>query len=71
MASPAVRNTIREDRIYQLPNAILTQARLGMVLFDQALLNLYRKGVISRESVFAFCNDPEEVTKLIGRAEAQ
>jgi len=71
MASPAVRNTIREGRIHQLPNAILTQARLGMVLFDQALLNLYRKGVISRESVFAFCNDPEEVTKLIGRAEAQ
>ena len=71
MASPAVRNTIREGRIHQLTNATLTQARLGMVLFDQALLNLYRKGVISRESVFAFCNDPEEVTKLIGRAEAQ
>lgn len=71
MASPAVRNTIREGRIHQLPNAILTQARLGMVLFDQALLSLYRQKTINRDSVFAFCNDPEEVTKLIGRAEAQ
>ena len=70
MASPAVRNTIREGRIHQLPNAMLTQARLGMVLLDQALLNLYRQKIISRDSVFAFCNDPEEITKLIGRAEA-
>jgi len=71
MASPAVRNTIREGRIHQLPNAMLTQARLGMVLFDQALLNLYRQKIVNRDSVFAFCNDPEEITKLIGRAEAQ
>ena len=71
LTSPAVRNTIREGRIHQLPNTILTQARLGMILFDQALLSLYHKGVISRESVFEFCNDPEEVTKLIGRATAE
>ncbi len=71
MASPAVRNTIREGRIHQLPNAMLTQARLGMVLLDQALLNLYRQKIVSRDSVFAFCNDLEEMTKLIGRAEAQ
>jgi len=68
LASPAVRNTIREGKIYQLPNAMLTQARLGMVLFDQALINLYRKGTINRENVLAFCNNQDEVTKLIGAA---
>jgi twitching motility protein PilT len=66
LASPAVRNNIREGKIYQLPNAMLTQARLGMVLLDNALVNLYRKGVISRESVLAFCNDQDEVTRLMG-----
>jgi len=66
LASPAVSNLIREGKVYQLPNAMLTQARLGMVLLDHALANLFRKGVISRESVFAFCNDADEVTKLIG-----
>lgn len=66
LASPAVRNTIREGKIYQLPNAMLTQARLGMMLLDNALVNLYRKGVISHENVFAFCNDQDEVAKLIG-----
>ena len=71
MATPAVRNTIREGRIHQLPNAMLTQARLGMVLFDQALINLYRQGIISSESLFAFCNNPDEVTKLIGKVDVQ
>ena len=66
LANPAVRNTIREGRIYQLPNAIVTHTRLGMQLLDQALVNLYRKGVISRDNLFAFCNDRDEVAKLIG-----
>lgn len=69
LASPAVRNTIREGRIHQLPNAIVTQARLGMVLLDQALVKLYRKGAISSENLFAFCNDRGEVAKLIGKVE--
>ncbi len=68
LASPAVRNNIRDGKIYQLPNAMLTQARLGMVLLDHALVDLHRKGVISRESVFDFCNDQDEVAKLIGKA---
>lgn len=66
MATPAVRNCIREGKIFQLPNVMLTQSRLGMVLLDQALVNLYRTGTITRDSLFAFCNDPEEVGKLIG-----
>ena len=69
LASPAVRNTIREGKIYQLPNAMLTQAQLGMVLLDRALVNLYRKGVISRENVLAFCNNQDEVANLIGKGE--
>ncbi len=66
LATPAVRNTIREGKIYQLPSTMITQARLGMVLLDNALLNLYRKGVISRENVLSFCNDQDEVTKQMG-----
>ena len=38
----------------------------GMQLLDQALVNLYREKCISRESVFAFCNDREQAEKLIG-----
>ncbi len=65
LASPAVRSNIREGKFYQLPNAMLTQARMGMVLLDQALINLYRKKEISYESVLEHCNEPGEITKLL------
>ena len=64
LASPAVRNLIREGKIYQLPNTIRMQAQSGMALLDQALVNLYRKGIIGSETLFAFCNDGDEVKQL-------
>ena len=71
LASPAVRNLIRESKIYQLPNAIRTQAQLGMKLLDQALVDLYNKGIISSEDLFASCNDRDEVARLCSKVEAQ
>jgi len=68
LANPPVRNLIREGKLYQLPNVIRTHAQLGMVTLDQALLNLYHERVISYENVLAFCNDQEEIEKVIGNA---
>ncbi|MFC2044346.1 type IV pilus twitching motility protein PilT [Chloroflexota bacterium] len=67
LANTAVRANIRDGKIYQIPNIMITQARLGMVLLDHALVNLYRKGTITRESLFTFCNDQDEVSKVIGQ----
>ena len=64
LANPAVRNLIREGKTYQLPNTIRMHAQQGMELLDQALVRLYRDGVISREQVMDFCNDREEIAKL-------
>ena len=69
LASSAVRNTIREGKIYQLANTMLTQAQSGMVMLDQALVDLYCKEIISCENLFAFCNNQNEVAKLIGNIE--
>jgi len=71
LASPAVKNIIREGKIHQLPNAIVTQTQSGMMLLDHALLNLYRGGAISGDSLFACCNDREEVAKLTGRVDLE
>jgi len=68
LANSPVRNLIREGKTYQLPNTIRTHARLGMQLLDQALINLYLDSKISSENLFAFCNDRDEVGKLIGEA---
>jgi hypothetical protein len=42
-----------------------------MELLDQALVRLYRADVITKESVFEFCNDPEEITRLCGERETK
>ncbi|MEE8419399.1 MAG: PilT/PilU family type 4a pilus ATPase [Dehalococcoidales bacterium] len=71
MANSAVRNNIREGKIHQLPNIIMTSSRSGMVLMDQSLVDLFKGKEISQESLFSFCNNPEEVTRLTGLVELQ
>jgi len=67
LANPPVKNLIREGKIYQLPNVIRTHRELGMISLDEALVNLYLKQVITGETLLAFCNDRQEVEKLIGK----
>ena len=43
----------------------MTHAKLGMILLDNALSRLYKRGLITNETMFAFCNDPEEINKLL------
>ena len=38
---------------------------LGMEMLDQSLIKLYLGGLISRQSLLAFCNDPDEVVKRV------
>jgi twitching motility protein PilT len=69
LANAPVKNLIREGKIYQLPNVIRTHREVGMISLDEALVNLYLKRLINGESLLSFCNDRQEVEKLIGRVE--
>ena len=69
LANSAVRNLIREGKTFQIPNTIRMNSNNGMELLDQALVRLWRKHVISKQSVWDFCNDREEITKLTGEQE--
>jgi twitching motility protein PilT len=64
IANNAVRNLIREGKTFQLANTIRTQREQGMQLLDQALIDLHRRGEISREDALAFSNDPDEVARM-------
>ena len=66
LGNPAVKNLIREGRIHLLPNTIRTHADSGMQTLDQALIALYFKGIIDWATVLAWCQDEEEVRKLVG-----
>jgi len=68
LANTAVRNIIREGKIFQLPNVMRTHQQDGMLLLDQSLTRLYRDGIINSRDLYAFCNDRDEIDRVIGKA---
>jgi len=68
IASPAVRNLIREAKTHQIPGVIETSQRLGMKTLDQALIDLYRRGLVSLEEVLSRAANPEQVRSLLQAA---
>jgi len=67
LGNPPVKNLIREGKIYQLPNVIRTHRDIGMISLDESLASLYLKRIITGETLLSFCNDRQEVEKLIGK----
>ena len=65
LATTAIRNLIREGKTYQIMNAIQTGAQYGMQTSDQALLGLYRNGIISREEALARSANVEELKGML------
>lgn len=65
LASPAIRNLIREAKTHQIPSMIQTSGNMGMITMDQCLRDLYLKGYVSLEDVFSRCQNPEELKKMI------
>lgn len=61
VATDAVRNLIREGKTYQLMNTMQTGAQYGMQTLEQALVALYRDGIISREEAVARGVNAEEL----------
>ncbi len=66
IANPAVKNMIREGKVHHLHNIITTHREIGMITMDEALAEMYKKGAISLKTVFAYCNDSNEVKKYLG-----
>ena len=71
LGSSAVRNLVREGKIYQLHNIIRTSNQDGMMTLDQSLASLYRNGIIHGESLARFCQNREEVEDIIGNVPAR
>ena len=68
LGNSAIKNLIREGKIHLIPNIIRTSNQEGMQTLDQSLVNLYNKEVITGDSLVKFCNDREEIEKLMGPA---
>jgi twitching motility protein PilT len=49
MATPAIKNLIREDKVAQMYSAIQTGQSMGMQTLDQCLEGLVSRGIVSRQ----------------------
>ena len=49
LATPAIRNLIRDEKIYQIPSTIQISRKIGMQSLDQSLKDLLMEGKITRE----------------------
>ncbi|MFZ4791138.1 MAG: type IV pilus twitching motility protein PilT [Candidatus Competibacteraceae bacterium] len=54
---PAIRNLIREDKVAQMYSSIQTGSTHGMQTLDQCLLELIKKGAVSREEAISYAQN--------------
>jgi twitching motility protein PilT len=66
VATPAIRNMIRENKMHQALGIIETSRRDGMRTMDQALKTLYEKEDISYDDALRFMNNPRGLTPPLG-----
>ncbi|MCX7940623.1 MAG: type IV pilus twitching motility protein PilT [Endomicrobia bacterium] len=67
VATPAVRNLIREGKPEQIFTLMQTGAKFGMQTMNQSLAELYSKRLITLDEALSVSSDPEELKKLIQR----
>jgi len=65
LCTSAVRNCIRENRIYEIPNIIETSRKLGMHNMDYSIADMCSKGYISREDAIMRLTNPGKLDKML------
>ena len=62
----AVRSMIRDNKNHQIDNVIASGGREGMCSMDQAILALFRAGMVSRETALEYADRPEQMARQLG-----
>lgn len=66
IATPAVRNLIREGKLQSIPSALQTGSRFGMHTLNQDLAELVKSGTIDYGTAVEKCSDLSELQQLLG-----
>ncbi|MFN8232754.1 MAG: type IV pilus twitching motility protein PilT [Actinomycetota bacterium] len=71
VATPGIRNLVREGKVHQIYSAMQAGGRYGMQTMDMSLAGHVKAGRISQQMAFERCHDPEELQRLVGSAYIQ
>jgi twitching motility protein PilT len=67
VATPAIRNLIRDGKTYQIYSAMQAGGRFGMQTMDQSLATLVQRGVVTHELGLERCHHADDFNRLCGR----
>jgi twitching motility protein PilT len=66
----AIRNLIREDKVHQIYSQMqVGQAKFGMQTFNQSLMALLTKRMISQDEAFGRSSDPDELRNMLSNVQ--
>ena len=65
IATPAVRNLVRENKTYQINSAMQTGKKYGMQMLDDAIMGLLEKKMISADEAYIKCNEKARFRPLL------
>jgi twitching motility protein PilT len=64
VATPGIRNLIREQEIEQIPTLMQTGSQYGMRTMDRNLKEFYQKGLITLDAAMSKVKNPDEFRQL-------
>ncbi len=67
IVTPAVSNLIREGKTFQIPSAMQTGKALGMVMLNDALFDLVKKGLVEPRDAYIKAVDKSNFESLLTR----
>ena len=59
----AIKGMIRDNKNHQIENAIIAGRSEGMITMDNSLLELYKKGLITKDTALSYANHPDQISK--------
>ncbi|QSZ26533.1 type IV pilus twitching motility protein PilT [Aceticella autotrophica] len=65
IATPAIRNLIREGKTFQIQSMIQTGNKFGMISMDMSIVQLEKKGLISMDDAFTYSIDKENFKRMV------
>jgi twitching motility protein PilT len=64
MNTPAIGNLIRSGKVYQIDSVIASE-RETMVSMDDSLLDVYRRGLITKETALKYAINPDMLERKL------
>lgn len=63
--TPAMRNMIRDNKVYQIDSLIYSSSGPDIISMDSCLLQLYKDGRITRSTALAYATNPDMLSRRL------